>query len=110
MQRIEADTVGAQAMREFDQAREVREIADPPIARRADAVKLDRDEPATVEITAKGLFGHDKQRHILGGRGGIDQLQPVDAQWQILRPNDNATGGLAFGDNLKRRNDFPPYR
>src|ERR1700682_4205078 len=31
----------------------------------------------------------------------------MDARRQVLRPDDDATGGLALGDNLKTRNDFP---
>ena len=42
VQRIEADTVGSQMVCEFDQACEVAEIPDAPVARRADAIELDR--------------------------------------------------------------------
>ena len=56
MQRIEADAVSAEMMGKLDQAFEVGEIADPPIARRADAVELHREQPAAVEIAAEGLF------------------------------------------------------
>ena len=54
MQRIEADAVGAEMVRELDQAGEIGEIAHAPVARRADAVELDREQPAAVEIAAKG--------------------------------------------------------
>ena len=37
-------------------------------------------------------------------------MQPVDADRQIRRPDDDAIVGLAFGDNLNARNDFPAQR
>ena len=54
MQRIEADAVGAELCGQLDQAFEIGEIANPPIARRADAVELDRQQPAAIEIAAEG--------------------------------------------------------
>src|ERR1700738_2369679 len=37
-------------------------------------------------------------------------MQPVRADRQILRPDDDAIMGLAVSDNLKTRNDFPAQR
>jgi hypothetical protein len=40
VQRVEADTVGAQAGGKLDQSLEVGEIPDPPVARRPDTIEL----------------------------------------------------------------------
>ena len=107
MQRIEADAVGAETGGEFDQPFEIGEIADSPVARRADAVELDRQQPAAVEIAAEGLGRRDDQRHVFGERGGIGQLQPVDAFRQIRRPDDDAiVRSSPSRDNLKIRQRF----
>ena len=37
-------------------------------------------------------------------------MQPVGADRQIRRPDDGAVTGLALGDNLNSRNDFPAQR
>ena len=83
VQRIEADAVGAEMIGEFDQAGEVGEIAHAPIARRADAVKLDREQPAAVEIAAKRPSPAPTISGTSSVVGGIGQLQPVDAQRQV---------------------------
>ena len=101
MQRIEADAVRAQVMGKLDQALEVGKIAHAPVACRAHAVQLHRQEPAAVEIAAEGLRGCDNQRQLLADLCGIGQLQPIDPVRQILRPPDRPIAGLAFGDNLK---------
>ncbi len=107
MQRIEADAVGAEAMGQFDQALEVGEIANPPIAPRTDAVKLDREQPAAVEIAGEGARrGHD-QRHVFRRRNSIGDFQAVDAQRQTLGQHDDPARGDVFGDNLLARRDFP---
>ena len=98
VQRIEADAVGAEMIGEFDQAGEVGEVAHAPVARGADAVKLDREQPATVEFAAKCPFRRRNQRHILGGRS-IAHLKPVDARRQVRGPVDGVIRALAFGDN-----------
>jgi len=110
MQRIETDAVGAEAMGQFDQALEVGEIADPPIAPGADAVKLDREQPAAVEIAGEGARrGHD-QWHIFRRRSGIGDFKAVDAQRQALGQHDDPARGDVFGDNLLARRDFPGSR
>ena len=98
VQRIEADAVGAEMIGEFDQAGEVGEVTHAPVARGADAVKLDREQPATVELAAKRPFRRRNQRHILGGRS-IAHLKPVDARRQVRGPVDGVIRALAFGDN-----------
>ena len=110
MQRIEADAVRSQIAGEFDQPFEVGEIPDSPVARRPDAVELDRQQPAAVEIAAEGPWRRDDQRRFFGERGGIGQMQPVRALRQIRRPDDDAIMVLALRDNLKIRNDFPAQR
>ena len=110
MQRIEADAVSAKMRGELDHGFEIGEVADPPIARGADAVKLDREQPAAVEIAAESFFRRRDQRHVLGYRGGIGQLQPVDVRGQPLGPVNDAIRVLAFRDNPRIGNDFPVYR
>ena len=110
MQRIEADAIRAQLSRQFDQPFEIAEVADSPVAGRPDAVELDRQQPAAVEIAAECPGRGDDQRHIFRIAGGIDQLQPVVALRQIRRPNDDGLSGFAPRDNLKIRNDFPAQR
>jgi hypothetical protein len=110
MQRIEADTVGPQMACQFDQPFEVGKIANPPVARRPDAVELYRQQPAAVEIAAEGLGRGDDQRRILGERGSIGQMQQVGTLRQIRRPGDDAIAGLALRDNPKTGNDFPAQR
>ena len=61
MQRIEADAVGAQMIGKFDQPFKIGEIANSPVARRADAIKLDREQPAAVEIAAECLWRRHNQ-------------------------------------------------
>ena len=110
MQRIEADAVGPQVMRQFDQAAQVGEIPHPPIAGRAHAVELDGQQPAATEITVKRPFRRDQQRHFLSGRSGVRQLQPVDTKRQTLRPQDDPIAGFAFRDNFVATQDFPTQR
>ena len=55
MQRIEADAIRSQLACQFDQRSEVGEIPDPPIARRPDTIKLYRQQPAAIEVTAESL-------------------------------------------------------
>ena len=96
MQRIEPDAVGAQSCRKLDQAFEIGEIADPPIARRADAVELHRQQPAAVEIAAEGLLAGATINGTSSRNGrGIGQLQPVGADRQI-RPARRSMRSLAL--------------
>ncbi len=37
-------------------------------------------------------------------------MQPVRALRQARGPDDDTISGLALGDNLKTRNDFPAHR
>ena len=97
MQRIEADAVGAEMIGEFDQAGEVGKVTYAPVARGADAVKLDREQPATVELATKRPFRRRNQRHVLGSRG-VAHLKPVNAMWQVPGPVDGVIGALALGD------------
>src|SRR5258708_21185023 len=53
VQGIETDTIGSQMACQFDQAFEVSKITDPPVARRADAIELERQQPAADEIAAE---------------------------------------------------------
>src|SRR6266852_3202835 len=110
MQWIEADTVSSQMAREFEQSFEVGEVPDAPVARRPDAIELDRQQPAAVEIAVESPRRRDDQRRLFGERGGVGQMQPVRADRQIRRPGDDAIMGLAVSDNLKTRNDFPAQR
>src|ERR1700687_2088376 len=110
MQRIEADTISSQMAREFGETFEVGEVPDPPVARRPDAIELDRQQPAAVEIAVKSPGRRDDQRRFFGERGGVRQMQPVRADRQIRRPDDDGSMGLAVSDNLKTRNDFPAQR
>ncbi len=110
MQRIETDAVGAQLTGEPDQRFEIGKIPDSPVARRADAVKLDRQQPAAVEIAVESPRRRHDQWRLLGERGGVGEMQPVGADRQIGRPVDDPVARLAFGDNLKSGNDFPPQR
>ena len=109
MQRIEADAVGAEMIGEFDQAGEIGKVTHAPVARGADAVKLDRKQPATVELAAKRPFRRRDQRHVLGGRG-VAYLEAVDARRQVLGPVDGVIRALALGDKPRVRNDFPRHR
>jgi hypothetical protein len=63
VQRIEADAVRPQMARKFDQACEVSEVPDAPVARRADAIELDGQQPAAVEIAVESPWrSHDQRR------------------------------------------------
>ena len=66
MQRIDADSIGTEPGREFDQAVEIAEIPDAPVARRPHAIELDSEEPATVEIAATGFWRRDDERRFVG--------------------------------------------
>ena len=81
-------------------------VTHAPVARGADAVKLDRKQPATVELAAKRPFRRRDQRHVLGGRG-VAYLEAVDARRQVLGPVDGVIRALALGDKPRVRNDFP---
>ena len=96
---------------EFDQAFEVGEIADPPVARRADAVELDREQPAAVEIAAEGLCRGRRSaarprlptRHRSAAAGRRPRANPAGQSMTRSRR-------LAFRDNLTIGNDFPAHR
>jgi len=95
---------------QLDQLLEVGEIPDPPIARRADAVELTREQPAAVETTPeRPRRGHD-QRYLFDRAAGVGQVQPVAAAWQFVRPCDEPIAGLAFRDKLRAGHDFPAHR
>ncbi len=98
MEGVEPHPVGAQRPCEFDQLLKVGEIADAPIARRADAVELHRQQPAAVEIAAECARRRHDERHLLACRGCVRQSQPIIADRQIGGPEDGATIGLAFRD------------
>ena len=71
MQRIEADTLGAQIIGELDQVFQIGEITHAPVANRADAIELNREQPAAVEIAGEGPLRRRDQRHLLSNRGGV---------------------------------------
>ena len=110
MQRIEPDTVGAQLLGEPDEARQIGEIADAPIAVRTDAVKLHGEQPAAVEITAKGALGCHDHRHLFRRTFGIGQRQPVIAKRQAVGPGDHRLARLALRDHIAVAGDFPLQR
>ena len=53
---------------ELKQAFEIGEIANAPITRRADTVKLDGQQPTAIEIATKGVRRGDDQRHLFRKR------------------------------------------
>ena len=110
MQWIEADTLRPQLARQFEQSFEVGEVPDPPVARRADAIELHREQPASVEIAVECPWRRHNQRRFLGTGGSIAQVQPVRPNRQIRRPDDDAVTGLAPRHNLRTRYDFPAQR
>ena len=61
MQRIEPDAIRPQLTRQFDQSFEVGEVPDPPIACRADAIELNCQQPAAVEIALESPGRSDDQ-------------------------------------------------
>ncbi len=71
MQRIEADAVGAELVGEVDEIGKIGEIAHPPVARRADAVELDGQQPAAVKIAGERRCGRRNQRRLVGGAGRV---------------------------------------
>ena len=67
VERIEADGGAAERSGELGQSREIGEIADAPVARRAQTVKLRRDAPETkLRIGAArrqiAMIGRDDER------------------------------------------------
>ncbi len=109
MERIEADTIGAQLARKLDQASQIGEVAHAPVARRAHAVELHGDQPGAVEITGIGLRRHD-QRHVLALGAGVHQAQTMHAHRQGLRPVDAATIRPALADDPAAGHDRPADR
>ena len=77
VQGIETDAIGSQIARQFDQRFEVGKVADSPVARRADAVELDRCKPAPLEIAPICRGRRDNQGGLLRERGSVGQMQPV---------------------------------
>ena len=60
VQRIQADAGASEPRCETEQMLQVGEIADPPVALRAQAVELHREHPDPVELTLKGCRRNDK--------------------------------------------------
>ena len=78
MQRIEPDAVGAELACEFDQALQVSEIAHAPIACRAHAVELHRDQPCAIKIAGERFRRHDQWR-VLALSAAIGEPQAITA-------------------------------
>lgn len=110
MQRIEPDAVGAELLGEPDQAGQIGEIADAPIAVGADAVELHGEQPAAVEIAAEGALGRHDHRHLFRRTSGIGQRQPVIAERQAIGPGDHRLARLALRDGIAIAGDFPLQR
>lgn len=100
MQRIEPDAIGAELPAEPDKIGEVGEIANAPIAVRADAVELHGEQPASGEIAAEGAFGRHDHRHLFRNTLGIGQRQPVITERQAGGPGDHGLVGLALRDHI----------
>ncbi|MGY3656972.1 hypothetical protein ACVJ19_003635 [Bradyrhizobium sp. USDA 376] len=110
MQRIEADAVGAELLGEPDETGEIGEIADAPIAVRADAVELHGEQPAAIEIAAEGALGRHDHRHVFGRAPGIRQRQAVIAERQAGGPGDDGLARLALRDHIAVAEDLPLQR
>ena len=110
MQRVEPDAIRAELLCEPDETGEIGEIADAPIAIGADAVELDGEQPATVEIAAKGALGRHDHRHLFRHAGSICQRQPVVTERQRGRPGQHRLAGLALRDQIAVAGDFPSQR
>ena len=110
MQRVKADTIGAELLGKPNQVGKVSEIADSPVARGAHAVELRRKQPATVELAGEGTLGRHDQWRLFLRPGGIDELQPVVTRPQIMGPDNDALPRLAMRDHLGLVNDGPAQR
>ncbi|MEY9443706.1 hypothetical protein ABIE82_001154 [Bradyrhizobium diazoefficiens] len=110
VQRIEADAVGPELFCEPDEIGKVGEIADAPVALRADAVELHGEQPAAVEIAAEGALWRHDHRHLFGHALGIGQRQAVVAERQAGGPGDDGLARLALCDHVAVAGDFPLQR
>ena len=93
VERIDADGIGALASREFEQTRQIGEIAHAGIARRAQAIELGGNAPGAPSA------GHARRQMALRGRhdqrgrgiaGGAGETEPVVAHRQGRQGNGPA--------------------
>ncbi len=91
MQRIDADEIAAGGGDDLGEAGEVLEIADAPVALRAQAIDLAGDAPAAAVAQPVGQVAGDALRRLHDiGIGGTD------------RPQAGGDGGVIVGGDAKR--------
>src|SRR5579872_6990319 len=120
VQRIDADESTAEPSDAPDRFPKIREIADAPVAPRADAIELDRHPPAAAvvfeKIRPERPPWHDDERHLLDARNlrARDiELEPVVADRQAAGHRERAAslaGDLAFGHTASLLDHAPARR
>ena len=108
VQRIKADASASPARGQFDQRSEIREISDPPVAWREQAIQLNSQNPGAIDRALKC------DRRCYQQRDGIDgstvlvvEFEPIDTDFSRMRQVDHGLGDPSLRARLGT-SDEPP--